>query len=134
MWLFVGLCRSMRFNIIGFGNSNSKEHKHCIIHPGVRLVQDLQDPDKLFCPTCGYSYLPKDSVPDDVYKSRFGPQQTRIITPKPKKKYYDKAGNEINDPDLIAEAQRGANVISYQEILPPDNNSALNTKNKKIPR
>lgn len=35
-----------------------------------------------------------------------------------KKKYYDKNGNLINDPDLIAEIKRGANVISYREELP----------------
>jgi hypothetical protein len=35
-----------------------------------------------------------------------------------KKKYYDKQGHEINDPDLIAEVQRGATVISYHEEKP----------------
>ena len=113
----------MKFNIIGFGNSNPKEHKHCIIHPAVRLVQDLQDPDKLFCPTCGYSYLPNETAPDDVYKSRFGPQQTKIITPKKKKKYYDQSGNLITDETLIQDIQQGAHVISYHEYLPEDNNT-----------
>lgn len=31
---------------------------------------------------------------------------------------FDKQCNAINDPDLIAEIKRGANVISYREELP----------------
>jgi hypothetical protein len=49
-------------------------------------------------------------------KGKFsGKTETRIITARSKKKYYDKRGNEINDPDLIREIQRGANVIFYHE-------------------
>ena len=123
----------MKFNIIGFSNSNPKEYKHCVIHAGSRLIQSIEDPDKLFCPQCGMSYLPKDSVPEDQYVSRFGPQQTRIITAKKQKKYYDKSGNEITDPDLIQEIMRGANVIHYREIL-PQGSSETNITDKRFPR
>jgi hypothetical protein len=43
-------------------------------------------------------------------------KRTAIISPKKKKKYYDKQGNKINDPDLLKEIMQGANVISYHEI------------------
>lgn len=42
-------------------------------------------------------------------------QETMIITGKSRKKYVDKQGNEINDPDIIAEVQKGYTVISYHE-------------------
>ena len=123
----------MRFNIIGFSNTNPKQYKHCVIHSHIRLVQSIEDPDKLFCPSCGTSYLPKDSAPDDVYQSRFGPQQTRIITPKKQKRYYDKQGNEITDETLIQDIQNGANVIHYRETMPAGS-SETDTKDKKVSR
>ena len=125
----------MKFNIIGFSNTVNYENKHCVVHPGTRLIQKLDDPDLLWCPTCGTSYSDKEAGTDEKIKSRFGPnQQTRIISPRSTKKYYDKQGNEITDPDLIAEIQRGANVISYHESLPPDTNSIEPAFSKRIPR
>lgn len=124
----------MKFNIIGFSNSSPKEYKHCVIHAGVRLIQALDDPDKLFCPTCGMSYLPKDTASEDQYVSRFGPQQTKIISPKKQKKYYSQDGNEITDPDLIAEIHKGAHVISYHEFMPENINSETNTRAKTMAR
>ncbi|HZA70380.1 MAG TPA: hypothetical protein VE548_11835 [Nitrososphaeraceae archaeon] len=35
-----------------------------------------------------------------------------IVSGKSRKKYVDKQGNEINDPDLIAEIQKGNTIIS----------------------
>jgi hypothetical protein len=35
---------------------------------------------------------------------------------KKQKKYYDKQGNEINDPTLIQDIQRGATVYSIMNI------------------
>lgn len=123
----------MKFNIIGFSNSPSTAHRHCVHHPGTRLVQSLEDPDTMLCPDCGISYLPKDTAPDEAYQSKFGPQQSKIISPKKQKKYYDKAGNEINDPDLIQEIQRGANVVHYSEIL-PQGTSETNSTTTRIHR
>ena len=125
----------MKFNIIGFNNNPTIRHRQCVYHPGVSLIQSLEDPNKLFCPSCGSSYLPSDTSPDDVYKSRFGTQQTKIISPRKQNKYYDKQGNEINDPDLIADIQRGATVVSYQEFLPADTNSSeTDTRGRTFPR
>lgn len=42
-------------------------------------------------------------------------QQTKIIQPKKKKKYYDEKGNEINDAQLLKDIANGAHVISYNE-------------------
>lgn len=42
-------------------------------------------------------------------------QQSAIVSAKRKKKYYDKFGTEINDPDLIKDIQQGANVVYYHE-------------------
>jgi hypothetical protein len=112
----------MKFNIIGFSNYENKENKHCVHHQGTRLIQDLYDPDKLFCPTCGVSYLPKDTGIDEKVKIRHSPegQQSRIISPKKKKKYYDKQGHEITDPSVIADIQSGKTIIYYNEFLPPE--------------
>lgn len=124
----------MKFNIIGFSSTPTTQYRHCVIHPHIRLEQDLADPDKLLCPYCGVSYLPNETTPEGTYQSKFGPQQSKIITAKKKKKYYDKAGREITDPDLIAEIERGAHVISYQEILPPNTNSETNSTTTRIHR
>jgi len=37
------------------------------------------------------------------------------MTPKSKKKYYDKQGNLINDEQLLKDIANGMNVISYNE-------------------
>lgn len=37
------------------------------------------------------------------------------MTPKKKKKYYDKQGNEINDETLLKDIARGVKVIRYHE-------------------
>jgi hypothetical protein len=125
----------MKFNIIGFNSTVNYENKHCVIHPGTRLVQKLDEPDLLWCPQCGTSYSDKEAGTDEKIKSRFGPNnQTRIIRPKVKKKYYDSQGTEINDPDLIQEIQRGAHVISYQEFKTEDKNSATYIGNKRVLR
>ncbi len=120
------------FNIIGFEStpsySNWTPKRHCAYHPGTRLIQGWDEkgnyvPGVLQCPSCGKRYSSDSSAPtDEEIKSKHGQTKPRIITAKTKKKkYYDKQGNLINDPDLIAEIQRGANVISYYEQKPRDN-------------
>ncbi len=111
-----------RFNIIGFSNSSPwRPTKTCVIHPGRVLVRrvDLKTGEcigGLMCPKCGMSYLENEpTATEEGIIPKHGKQETRIITAKSRKKYYDKQGNEINDPDLIADIQRGANVISYHE-------------------
>lgn len=111
-----------RFNIIGFTNySEWRPTKHCVIHPGARLIPNRnletgEDMPGLMCPTCGTSYSQNEAPTEEGIKGKFsGKQETRIISARSRKKYYDKQGNEINDPDLIDEIQRGADVISYHE-------------------
>ena len=38
-----------------------------------------------------------------------------ICTKTKKKKYYDKQGNEITDPDLTTDIQRGDTYYEYRE-------------------
>jgi hypothetical protein len=104
-----------RFNIIGFGTEDITEYKHCPLDPGVRLIKTKRG---LSCPTCGYIYTKEQSPNEEGVTIKHNKQQTAIISGKGKKKYYDKFGTEINDPDLIDEIQRGANFISYREELP----------------
>lgn len=106
----------MKFNLIGFSFQNEPAKKHCVIHPGTRLIQKEDDPDVWYCTMCGTVYLEKDTGNDENITSEYGPtQQTSIISAKKKKKFYDKSGNEITDPELIKEIMQGANVISYHE-------------------
>ena len=113
---FVGRNYSTsKYNIIGFGTEDIIEFKHCPLDPGVRLIKIEGD---LKCPTCGYIYTKEEAPNEEGVSIKHNKQQTAIISGKGKKKYYDKFGNEINDPDLIAEIQRGANVISYREEKP----------------
>ena len=104
-----------RFNIIGFGTEDIVEYKHCPLDPGVRLIKIKGD---LKCPTCGYIYTKEEAPNEEGVSIKHNKQQTAIISGKGKRKYYDKSGNEINDPDLIQDIQQGANVISYNEELP----------------
>ena len=124
----------MKFNIIGFSNSEGKEYKHCVHHPGTRLQQDIRDPDKLYCPECGISYLPKESGQDENILPEFGPRTsgTKIIQGKKEKKQYDSKGNLITDPE-IAQLARKHTIVHYSEFLPPSN-VEINTGTKNISR
>ena len=123
----------MKFNLIGFNFSPKLEYKHCAIHPGSRLVQKIDDPDMLWCPTCGTSYSIKETGTDEKIKSRFGPNaKSKIISPKPKIKYYDSQGNEITDETLIQDIMRGANVIYYREDKPEGSSQTNSNSNRKI--
>ena len=109
-----------KFNIVGFGIHGSspwKPTKHCIIHVGTALVSKLDEPGVLWCPQCGMPYKEEDTAKEERFVPESGPSnRPQIISAKNKsKKYYDKQGNEINDPDLIEEIKRGMNVISYHE-------------------
>lgn len=69
------------------------------------------------CPQCGTSYLPKDSISDENFEPTSSPNsQTKIMTPKKDKKYFDQSGNEINDEQLLKDMANGMNVISYREV------------------
>lgn len=112
----------MKFNIIGFGNNFSnidpQKWKHCVVHPGTRLISKLDEPGVLWCPQCGTPYLPKDTISEERFEAGHGPtNQTKIITGnKKKKRYLDESGNEITDPSLINDMMRGIHVIRYHEI------------------
>jgi hypothetical protein len=70
----------------------------------------------LMCPRCGGPFTENEAPTEEGIKGKFsGKTETRITTARSTKKYYDKSGNLITDPDLIADIQRGANVISYHE-------------------
>lgn len=103
------------YNIIGFGSEDIREYKHCPLDPGVRLIKIKGE---LRCPSCGYTYKQQEAPNEESVKIKHEKQQTAIISGRRKKKHYSKDGNLINDPDLIAEIEKGANVISYREELP----------------
>jgi hypothetical protein len=111
-----------RFNLIGFDFQRysiipPEKYKHCIVHPAIRLISKLDEPGVLWCPMCGTTYLEKDASTEESVKAKFNPkQQTAIITPKKKKKYYDEKGNEINDSQVLKDIAHGAHVISYSEV------------------
>ena len=103
-----------RFNIVGFGSEDLTEYKHCPLDPGVRLIKIKGE---LKCPTCGYIYKKEEAPNEESIKIKHEQNKTRIISGKINKKYFDKLGNLITDPDLIAKIQRGAKVISYRQEL-----------------
>jgi hypothetical protein len=115
--------KANRFNIIGLGYSSSpwRPAKTCVVHPGRVLIRavDLKTGDYiggLMCPKCGMRYSENEpTATEEGIEPKHGAQETRIITAKSSKKYYDNFGNLINDPDLIAEAQKGNTIISYSE-------------------
>lgn len=90
--------------------------KHCIVHPGIRLVSKPDEPGVLYCTQCGTPYVLKDTISEERFEAGHGPKtQTRIFTVKKAKKYYDQKGNEINDEQLLKDIANGAHVISYHE-------------------
>jgi uncharacterized Zn finger protein (UPF0148 family) len=111
----------MKFNIIGFGfnysNIDPQRWKHCVVHPGNRLISKPDEPGTLFCPICGTSYLPKYTTTEENFDPTASPnQQTKIISAKKKnKKFYDKQGNLINDEQLLKDIANGKVAISYNE-------------------
>jgi uncharacterized Zn finger protein (UPF0148 family) len=87
-----------------------------VIHPGSRLISKLDEPGILMCPQCGTTYLPKDTISEENFEPSASPKtQTRIMTPKKKKKHYDKQGNLVNDEQLLKDIASGKTVISYHE-------------------
>ena len=111
-----------RFNIIGFtDHSTRKPTKSCVIDHAVliprRNLETGEDMPGLMCPRCGMPYTESEAPTEEGIKGKFsGMTETRIICAKNRnKRYYDKHGNEINDPDLIEDIQRGMTVISYHE-------------------
>jgi hypothetical protein len=55
----------------------------------------------------------KDTATEENFEPTSGPtNQTKIITPKSKKKYYDKQGDEINDEQLLKDIANGIKIIS----------------------
>jgi uncharacterized Zn finger protein (UPF0148 family) len=104
-----------KFNILGFGNENILEYKHCPLDPGVRLIKIKGE---LRCPSCGYYYKQEEATNEQTIQPQHEKQQTAIVSSKIKKKFYDDQGTEINDPDLIQQIQQGAHVISYHEQKP----------------
>jgi hypothetical protein len=117
------------WNLIGFNFGNkrykwqsdgwdgSTEYRHCPFHPGMRLIRKKDQQGVLQCVKCGSTYLENEAPNEEGIQVKHTKQQTMIKTARKKKKYYDKQGNEISDPYLIEEIQRGANVISYREVL-----------------
>jgi hypothetical protein len=128
----------MKFNIIGFGNNFSNiqpdKWKHCIVHPGTRLISKLDEPGVLMCPLCGTPYAPKDTISDENFEPTSGPSnKTKIITAKKKKKQYDSEGHEINDEQLLKDIARGVRVIKYTEIKSGEG-ITIGTRNRRVIR
>lgn len=64
-----------------------------------------------------YPYRPNDTISEERFDAGHRPtNQTKIITAKKAKKYYDKQGNEINDEQLLKDIANGKTVISYNEV------------------
>jgi hypothetical protein len=107
------------WNIIGFNFPNysmidPSKWKHCVVHPGSRLISKPDEPGTLFCPLCGTTYLPKDTATDENFDPKFDSKtQTKIFQVRKQKKYYDKQGNLINDETLLKDLANGKVVISY---------------------
>jgi DNA-directed RNA polymerase subunit M/transcription elongation factor TFIIS len=84
---------------------------------GTILIPKKDEPGMLVCPECGIPYPEKDTAAEEQMEGKFKQTKTKIISGKKRnKKYYDKQSNEITDPDLIADIQRGATTVtSYRE-------------------
>ena len=111
-----------KFNIIGFWDKPQSRwtptktcpYHHCVLIPK-RDESGVYEPGVLQCPECGTPYLEKDAETEEQIKGKHRKQQSRIVQPKKKKKYYDKQGNEITDPDLIQDIKQGKTVVYYKE-------------------
>ena len=109
------------WNLIGFNFNNysmvdTSKWKHCVVHPGSRLISKLDEPGTLYCPLCGTPYRPNDTTSEEIFQPTADPKnQTKIFTAKSKKKYYDKQGNEINDEQVLKDMANGKTIISYHE-------------------
>jgi len=112
-----------KFNIIGFWDkpqSRWRPTKTCVIHYGTILVPEKDkngeyEPGVLQCPLCGSSFLEHEASTEEGMQGKFKQQQTMIISVKKNKRYIAEDGNEITDPDLIADMKRGTIVVSYHE-------------------
>ena len=111
-----------KFNLIGFERIqiDTKQYRHCSIHPYKRLIEHKTDQNLLFCPECGSTFPLKDTVKEqdiqtDVPASNSN--TTKIISARNKRKYYDSFANLIPDDDLDAlhDMQGGRRIVYYRE-------------------
>jgi uncharacterized C2H2 Zn-finger protein len=118
-----------KFNLIGFNFPDKrykwqgdgwvmpeKIYKTCPYHHCI-LVPKLDDKDMLQCPECGTPFLFKDTTSEEQIISKFGPSsnKTKIVQRRKKKKYFSDDGEEVTDPVLLAEMQKGIHVLKYHE-------------------
>jgi hypothetical protein len=52
--------------------------------------------------------IPRDTISEERFDAQVGPtDKSMIVSGKKKKKYYDKQGNLITDPELIKDIRQG---------------------------
>jgi hypothetical protein len=75
----------MKFNLLGFNfpREETEKYKHCVIHPGNRLIQSQEDPEELYCPMCETPYS-EETTSEERFMPKFGSQSSKsqIITAK----------------------------------------------------
>jgi hypothetical protein len=108
------------FNLIGFDfttKRDTKTYRTCLIHPGEILIRSAEDRTLLLCPRCGspQKYQEDEALTDEQIKGKFRKHQTKILTAKKKRRFYDKFGTEITDETLIQDIMQGKTVINYYE-------------------
>lgn len=128
-----------RFNIVGFSMSSPwRPTKACVICHVILIsgvnVQTGEKMPGLTCPKCGMNFLENEpTAAQEGIKPKHGKQETRIITARTRKKYTDKMGNAVDDPDLIAEVQKGNTINSYNEIKSGED-IIIDSRNKRVIR
>lgn len=124
-WNIIGFNFGKRYKWQDDGWDGSTEYRHCPFHTGTRLIRKRDEPNVLQCPSCGSTYLENEAPNEEGIQVKHTKQQTKIIQPKKKKKYYDEKGNEINDEQLLKDIANGARVIKYNEEKSGENKPHL---------
>lgn len=112
----------VKFNLIGFNRNtiDTKEYRHCSIHKYKRLLPHKTDQDLLFCPECGSEFPVKiedSTIVQNIESNLPTNSCPKIITAKPKRKFYDSFANLIPEDDLdaIRDMQAGRRIVYYKE-------------------
>ena len=106
--------------ILGLNKESNVKHYHCPIDQGARMLAYPGEEGLYQCPICGMISNPSEVKADTRITSKFAVTQGKQIASghnrcQGQKRYYDKAGHEINpnDKDVLFDLAQGRTIEYY---------------------
>ena len=106
--------------VLGLNKESNVKYYHCPIDQGARMLAYPGEEGLYQCPICGMISNPSEVKADTRITSKFAVTQGKQIASghnrsQGQKRYYDKAGHEINpnDKDIMYDLAQGHTIEYY---------------------